>query len=102
MSGSKTSFNYNDHSEQGNSTASTVGTSGDEWFVCRRCGIFRPTLRKWWCKYLAQGLTGLERHSRRPKHSSTTKTGAGEVSLILALRSQRNLGAKQGESVNVF
>lgn len=42
-------------------------TSGDAGFVCRRGGISRPTLRKWWRKYLAQGLAGLESHSRRHK-----------------------------------
>ncbi|KDY10411.1 transposase family protein [Escherichia coli 2-316-03_S4_C2] len=39
-------------------------TSGDAGFVCRRCGISRPTLRKWWRRYLAQGIAGLESHSR--------------------------------------
>ncbi|EHN91973.1 helix-turn-helix domain-containing protein, partial [Escherichia coli] len=61
-------------------------TSGDAGFICRRCGISRPTLRKWWCRYLAQGIAGLESHSRRPKHSPSTKNGAGEVALILELR----------------
>lgn len=70
-------------------------TSGDAGFVCRRCGISRPTLRKWWRRYLAQGITSLESHSRRPKHSPSTKTGAGEVALILELRSLRNLGARR-------
>ncbi|MEI7189724.1 helix-turn-helix domain-containing protein, partial [Dickeya dianthicola] len=41
---------------------------------CRRCGISRPTLRKWWRRYLVQGITGLESHSRRPKRSPATKT----------------------------
>ncbi|HDI4960061.1 TPA: helix-turn-helix domain-containing protein, partial [Salmonella enterica] len=35
-------------------------TSGNAGFVCRRCGISRPTLRKWWRRYLAQGIAGLE------------------------------------------
>ncbi len=50
-------------------------TSGDAGFVCRRCGISRPTLRKWWRRYLAQGIAGLESHSRRTKRSPSTKTG---------------------------
>ena len=70
-------------------------TSGDVRFVCRRCGISRPTLRKWWRRYLAQGLAGLESHSRRPRNSPTTKTGPVEIALILALRSLRNLGARR-------
>lgn len=70
-------------------------TSGDAGFVCRRCGISRPTLRKWWRRYLAQGIAGMESHSRRPKRSPSTKTGTCEVALILELRSQRNLGARR-------
>ena len=73
-------------------------TSGDAGFVCRRCGISRPTLRKWWRRYLAQGIAGLESHSRRPKRSPSTKTGTCEVALILELRSQRNLGARPIQS----
>ncbi len=70
-------------------------TSGDAGFVCRRCGISRPTLRKWWRRYLAQGIAGMESHSRRPKRSPSTKTGTCEVALILELRFQRNLGARR-------
>lgn len=47
---------------------------------------------------MAQGIAGLESHKRRPKHSPSTKTGAGEVALILELRSQRNLGARRIQS----
>ena len=32
----------------------------DADFVCRRCGISRPTLRKWLHRYRSQGLEGLE------------------------------------------
>ena len=74
-------------------------TSGDAGFVCRRCGISRPTLRKWWRGYLAQGIAVLESHSRRPKRSPSTKTGTCEAALILELRSQRNLGARRIETV---
>lgn len=73
-------------------------TSGDAGFVCRRCGISRPTLRKWWRRYLAQGMAGLESHSRRPKSSPSTKTGPVVISLILELRSLRNLGARRIQS----
>lgn len=34
--------------------------SGDAGLVCRRCGISRPTLRKWWKRYQAQSLDGLK------------------------------------------
>jgi transposase-like protein len=73
-------------------------TSGDAGFVCRRCGISRPTLRKWWRRYLAQGIAGLESHGRRPKHSPATKTGPDKIALILALRTLRNLGARRIQS----
>src|SRR5215213_8088475 len=42
---------------------------GDAGLVCRRCGISRPTLRKWWRRYQAEGEAGLETRSRRPHHS---------------------------------
>jgi transposase len=40
--------------------------TGDAGLVCRRCGISRPTLRKWWRRYQADGEAGLVEHSRRP------------------------------------
>ena len=43
-----------------------VGNAG---VVCRRCGISRPTLRKWWRRYQAEGEAGLQDGSRRPHHS---------------------------------
>ncbi|GAB7194516.1 hypothetical protein OS31_41510 [Dickeya oryzae] len=73
-------------------------TSGDAGLVCRRCGISRPTLHKWWRRYLAQGIVGLESHSRRPKRSPATKTGPNEVAMILELRTLRNLGARRIQS----
>jgi len=58
----------------------------------------RRTLRKWWCRYLAQGIAGLESHSRSPKHSTATKTGLNEVPLILELRTLRNFEARRIQS----
>jgi transposase-like protein len=29
--------------------------TNDTGYVCRRCGISRPTLRKWYKKYLEEG-----------------------------------------------
>ena len=69
-------------------------TSSDAGFVCRRCGISHPTLRKWWRRYLAQGIAGLESHSRRPKHSPSTKTGTCEVALILEITFSSKSGGK--------
>ena len=62
--------------------------------VCRRCGIARPTLRKWWRRYQAEGLAGLEARSHRPHRSPNRKVFADEEALILGLRRERKLGIK--------
>jgi transposase InsO family protein len=72
--------------------------SGDAGLVCRRCGISRPTLRKWWSRYQAQGLDGLLSQSRRPHSSPATKIGADHEKLILELRRTRSLGARRIQS----
>jgi transposase InsO family protein len=72
--------------------------SGDAGLVCRRCGISRPTLRKWWNRYQVQGVDGLKSHSRRPHSSPTAKINQEYESLILALRTERNLGARRIQS----
>jgi transposase InsO family protein len=69
-----------------------VGNAG---LVCRRCGISRPTLRKWWRRYQAQGEQGLEGRSRRPHTSPNRKVLAEEEALILRLRRERKLGIKR-------
>ena len=38
----------------------------DAGLTCRKCGISRPTLRKWLKRYEEEGLSGLARRSRRP------------------------------------
>lgn len=72
--------------------------SGDAGLVCRRCGISRPTLRKWILRYQANGIDGLQSHSRRPLSSPNTKVSNHHENLILALRTQRNLGARRIQS----
>lgn len=72
--------------------------SGDAGFVCRRCGISRPTLRKWWKRYQAQGIDGLKSQSRRPHTSPAAKIGPDHEKLILELRGKRNLGARRIQS----
>jgi transposase-like protein len=62
--------------------------------VCRRCGIARPTLRKWWRRYQVEGVAGLEARSHRPHHSPGRKVFAEEEELILRLRRERKLGIK--------
>lgn len=72
--------------------------TGDAGFVCRRCGISRPTLRKWWRRYQESGEAGLASLSKRPEHSPNRKVGPTEERHILDLRQARNLGARRIQS----
>ena len=38
--------------------------SGDDGLLCRRCGISRTTLRKWWRLYQLNGTLAVSNHSR--------------------------------------
>ncbi len=69
--------------------------TGDAGLVCRRCGISRPTLRKWSRRYKAEGLAGLESRSRRPKTSPARKITREDEKRILALRVKRRLGSRR-------
>ena len=69
--------------------------SGDAGFVCRRCGISRPTLRKWTNRYKQDGIAGLESKSRRPHSSPDSKITNQLRALILGMRMKRNLGARR-------
>lgn len=69
--------------------------SDDAGFVCRRCGISRPTLRKWANRYKQDGLSGLESQSKRPHSSPDAKITAEIRALILDMREKRNLGARR-------
>ena len=62
--------------------------------VCRRCGISRPTLRKWLKRYEQLGLDGLKEVSRRPHTSPNTKVTNKSEAWIMALR-KRNFGARR-------
>jgi transposase InsO family protein len=68
--------------------------SGDAGFVCRRCGISRPTLRKWVKRYEKSGIEGLQSKSRRPKYS-TQKINEQNESWIRELRQNRKLGTRR-------
>lgn len=70
----------------------------DAGFVCRRCGISRPTRRKWWKRYQSDGIDGLKSHNKRPHKPPNQKISATVESLILKLRSTRNLGARRLQS----
>ena len=67
----------------------------DAGFVCRRCGISRPTLRKWVRRYQQSGLDGLADLSRRPKSSPNQKIDDEKVKWILKLRIEKNIGARR-------
>lgn len=68
---------------------------GDAGLVCRRCGISRPTLRKWVKRYSEKGIDGLQSMSRRP-HSPPARKITKEIEdWTLDLRSSRNLGAQR-------
>lgn len=72
--------------------------TGDAGLTCRRCGISRPTLRKWVRRYQAAGADGLKDLSRRPKHSPNRKVVGQHEDWILELRRQRQLGARRIQS----
>lgn len=38
----------------------------DAGYVCRQCGISRPTLRKWSKRYHNEGINGLADQSKKP------------------------------------
>lgn len=66
--------------------------------MCRRCGISRPTLRKWWKRYQEYGVEGLNSQSRRPHHSLMAKLTEEIEACILGLRRVRNLGVRRLQS----
>ena len=67
----------------------------DAGFVCRRCGISRPTLRKWYRRYQERGIEGLSDQSKKPHHSPSLKLTESIEKLILQLRKKRKLGARR-------
>lgn len=67
----------------------------DAGLVCRRCGISRPTLRKWWRRYQEHGEAGLRSLSRRPHQSPRRKVFEQDEQRILELRRTRHLGARR-------
>jgi len=66
--------------------------------VCLRCGISRPTLRKWWSRFQDKGVDGLKSISKRPHNSPNKKITPEIESTILILRKSRNLGARRIQS----
>ncbi len=66
-------------------------------FVCRRCGISRPTLRKWWRRFQKSGEGSLSELSRRPHSSPRRKIFEKETNWISELRKWR-LGSRRIQS----
>jgi transposase InsO family protein len=71
---------------------------GDAGFVCRRCGVSRPTLRKWVRRHEKYGIDGLQDQSRCPKRSPNRKVFEEQKELILDLRRSRKLGPRRIQS----
>ena len=65
--------------------------------VCLRCGISRPTLKKWVERYKALGIAGLVTQSRRPTGSPGVRIAQREREWIAALRG-RGLGSRRIQS----
>ena len=65
--------------------------------VCLKCGISRPTLRKWVARYQEQGLAGLAGESRRPDTSPATRVLEVQRQWIADLRA-RGLGSRRIQS----
>jgi transposase InsO family protein len=65
--------------------------------VCLKCGISRPTLRKWLGRYQQRGLDGLVSESRRPARSPTSRICGRERQWIAELRA-RGLGSRRIQS----
>lgn len=68
---------------------------GNAGLVCLRCGISRPTLRKWLRRYDLQGINGLLDRSHKSNYSPAKKVFKNEEELIFALRKDRNLGVRR-------
>jgi transposase InsO family protein len=67
----------------------------DAGYVCRRCGISRPTLRKWLKRFRESGIDGLRERNRRPHHIPNQKITEDLENTILNLRKDRKLGARR-------
>lgn len=70
----------------------------DAGYVCRRYGISRPTLRKWYKRYKNLGIEGLENKSKKPKSSPNIKLNTNLLEKIKIYRIDRKLGARRIQS----
>ena len=76
--------------------------TGDAGYVCRRCGISRPTLRKWHKRYQELGIDGLQDQSKKPKNSPKRKIFDQQEKWIIDLRAEMNLGARRIQNELVY
>lgn len=67
---------------------------GNFGLVCLKCGISRPTLRKWLKRYKEQGLEGLLDQDKTPHRSPLTKVDKRVEEILLSYREKRKLGAR--------
>jgi transposase len=67
---------------------------GNAGVVCLKCGVSRPTLRKWLRRYHRSGIDGLADESRRPCNSPGRKITPDLEALILRIRRGRKSGVK--------
>lgn len=72
--------------------------TSDAGYVCRRCGISRPTLRKWAKRYQSEGISGLADQSKKPHLSPNKKVDSQIIQWVTELRNERNLGARRIQS----
>ncbi len=61
---------------------------------CRRCGISKGTLLKWWRRYQNEGEAGLLSQSRRPHKLRKRKVTPEHETLVLDRRQRRHLVPK--------
>jgi transposase InsO family protein len=59
-----------------------------------KCGISRPTLRKWLRRYRRNGIDGLKDESWRPRTFPGRKVTSELEALVLRIRQNRNFGVK--------
>ena len=64
----------------------TYRQTGDAGLTCRRCGVSRPTLRKWARRFADDGEAGLYSKSRRPHTLADSKRTPELTQRVLALR----------------
>ena len=67
----------------------------DAGYVCRHCGVSRPTLRKWFKRYQELGTEGLKNHSKKPHNSPNKRLNDQVEKWIVDFRTQRNLDSRR-------